>query len=292
MTIALFGKSISDSYLGYLQQLIDHLSDTDGCFWIYKPFAGFLEGKIRFSRPPVPFTKAAEIAGKASLCLSIGGDGTILEAVSVIRDSGIPIAGINMGHLGFLSSISREEILPAIREIREKKYHLDQRTLLRLETPSGLFGDLNFALNELAVHKSNVQTLLTIKTYINGQFLNKYWADGLIIATPTGSTAYSLSCMGPILTPDSENFVITPIASHNLTVRPIVVRDTSRIRITVESNANEFMVSLDSRVEKVTSGLELNIFKAGFTIQLVRLSNSGFFETIREKLKWGLDIRN
>ena len=292
MILALYGKSISDSYLGYLQQLIDHLTDTDGCFWIYKPFADYLEGKIRFAHPPVPFMKANDIAGKAELFLSIGGDGTILEAVSIVRDSGIPIAGINLGHLGFLSSISKEEILPAIREIRERKFHLDQRTLLKLETASGLFGDLNFALNELTVHKSNVQTLLTIQTYINGQFLNKYWADGLIVATPTGSTAYSLSCMGPILTPDSENFVITPIASHNLTVRPIVVRDTSRIRILVESNANAFMVSLDSRVEKITSALELNIYKAGFTIQLVRLSDSGFFQTIREKLKWGLDIRN
>jgi NAD+ kinase len=292
MTIALFGKSIADSYMGYLQQLIDHLADTDGCFWIFEPFAGFLEGKIRFPRPPVPFNTAAEVAGKARICLSIGGDGTILEAVSVLRDSGIPIAGINMGHLGFLSSISKEEILPAIKEIREKKFHLDQRTLLELQSPEGLFGDLNFALNELSVYKSNVQNLLIIKTYINDQFLNTYWADGLIVATPTGSTAYSLSCNGPILTPDSENFVITPIASHNLTVRPIVVRDTSRIRIRVESKVNEFFVSLDSRVRVATTGIDLIISKAGFTVQLVRLSDTGFFETIREKLKWGLDIRN
>jgi len=240
----------------------------------------------------VRFTTAGEIAGKAELFLSIGGDGTILEAVTIVRGSGIPIAGINMGHLGFLSSISKEEILPAIMEIREKKFHLDPRTLLTLETPTGVFGELNFALNDLSVHKSNVQTLLTIKTFINGEFLNTYWADGLIVATPTGSTAYSLSCNGPILTPDSENFVITPIASHNLTVRPIVVRDTSHIRITVESKVNEFFVSLDSRVEKVAAPLELNISKAAFNIRLVRLSGTGFFETIRGKLKWGLDLRN
>jgi NAD+ kinase len=292
MTIALYGKSVSDSNLGYLQQLVDNLSDTDGCFWIFKSFADSLEGKIRFARPPVRFTTAGEIAGKAELFLSIGGDGTILEAVTIVRGSGIPIAGINMGHLGFLSSISKEEILPAIMEIREKKFHLDPRTLLTLETPTGVFGELNFALNDLSVHKSNVQTLLTIKTFINGEFLNTYWADGLIVATPTGSTAYSLSCNGPILTPDSENFVITPIASHNLTVRPIVVRDTSHIRITVESKVNEFFVSLDSRVEKVAAPLELNISKAAFNIRLVRLSGTGFFETIRGKLKWGLDLRN
>ena len=292
MTIALFGKSISDSYMGYLQQLVDHLSDTDGSFWIFKPFATFLEGRITFAKPPILFTHSREIVGKVDMFLSIGGDGTILDAVSIVRDSGIPIAGINMGHLGFLSSISREEILPAIREIRDRKFQLDERTLLRLETSPGLFGDQNFALNELSIHKSNVQTLLTIKTYINDQFMNKYWADGLIVATPTGSTAYSLSCNGPILTPDSENFVITPISSHNLTVRPIVIRDTSRIRILVESKVNEFLVGLDSRMERVSSSVELNVFKASFTVRLVRLSESNFFETIREKLKWGLDIRN
>jgi NAD+ kinase len=292
MTIAIFGKTIPDSYMGYLQQLTDHLSQADGHFWIYKPFADFLDGKIRFAKPPVPFTKHSEIDGKADLFLSIGGDGTILEAVTIVRDSGIPIAGINMGRLGFLSGISKEEILPAIDAMTGRQFNLEQRTLLTLETRSGLFGELNFALNELSVHKSNVQTLLTIKTYINNEFLNSYWADGLIVATPTGSTAYSLSCTGPILTPDSENFVITPIASHNLTVRPIVVRDTSRIRITVESKENEYFVSLDSRVERVTGILELNIFKASFTVRLVRLSGTNFFETIREKLKWGLDIRN
>lgn len=292
MTIAIFGTKIPDSYLVYLQQLTDHLSQADGHFWIYRPFADFLDGKIHFPKPPVPFTKHEEIAGKADLFLSIGGDGTILEAVTIVRDSGIPIAGINMGHLGFLSGISKEEILPAIAEMMGKNFLLEPRTLLRLETQTGLFGDLNFALNELAVHKANVQTLLTIKTYINDEFLNSYWADGLIIATPTGSTAYSLSCNGPILTPDSENFVITPIASHNLTVRPIVVRDTSRIRITVESNRNEYLVSLDARVLKVTGILELNVFKADFNVRLVRFSGTNFFETIREKLKWGLDLRN
>lgn len=292
MTLAIFGKAIPDNYLGYLQQLIDQFEATGCRFFIYKPFADFLEGKVRFQHAPFPFRSSDEIKGKAALCLSFGGDGTILEAVTVVRDSGIPVAGINLGHLGFLSGISREEILPAVREIREQKYHLDSRTLLKLESSVPLFGDLNFALNDLSVYKSNVQNLLTIKTFINEQYLNTYWADGLIVATPTGSTAYSLSCTGPILTPDSENFVITPIASHNLTVRPIVVRDNSRIRITVEQNAEDFFISLDSRVVKAKPGMVLDILKAGFTVHLVRLSGSSFFETIREKLKWGLDIRN
>ena len=292
MTIAIFGKTIPDNYMGYLQQLTDHLSGADGPFWIFKPFADALGGKIRFEKPPVLFTRPDEIAGKADLCLSIGGDGTILEAVTVVRGSGIPIAGINMGRLGFLSGISKDAILPSVSKMVAGDFQTEERTLIRLETSAGLFGDLNFSLNDMTVYKSHVQTLLTIKTYIDDEFLNSYWADGLIVATPTGSTAYSLSCTGPILTPDSENFVITPIASHNLTVRPIVVRDTSRIRIRVESKENAFFVSLDSRVEKVTGVLDLNVSRAAFTVRLVRLPGSSFFATIREKLNWGLDNRN
>lgn len=292
MTIALFGKTISDSYLGYLQQLIDQLSLSECRFLIYKPFSDSLGGKIRFEKAPELFITPAELAGRAELFFSIGGDGTILEAVTIVRDSGIPIAGINLGHMGFLSSISKEGILPACNEIREKKYVVEERTLLQLETGSGLFGNLNFALNDLTVYKSNVQNLLAVRTFIDDRFLNSYWADGLIVATPTGSTAYSLSCTGPILTPDSENFVITPIASHNLTVRPIVIRDTSIIRIEVEPKVDEFFVSLDSRVERAKPGMVLKVSRADFTVRLVRLSGSSFFETIREKLKWGLDIRN
>ena len=292
MIIALFGNSIPDPYLGYLQQLVDNLSQAGDQLMLYKPFAVSLEGRIRFDRQPLIFSVPEEIVGKTGLFLSIGGDGTILEAVTIVRDSGIPIAGINMGHLGFLSSISKEEILPAITEIREKKYFLDQRTLLKLESTKELFPSCNFALNDVTVYKGHTPNLLSIKTYIDGEFLNGYWADGLIVATPTGSTAYSLSCTGPILTPDAENFVITPIASHNLTVRPIVVRDTCRISIVIDSKEKDFFVSLDSRMERITEPLKIDVFKAPFRVGLIRLSGSSFYKTIREKLKWGLDIRN
>jgi NAD+ kinase len=292
MNLALFGKSVSDNYLKILQEMMDLLGRENATLWLYEPFYAAISGKIRLPGEPVLFRTPAEIRGKIDLFFSIGGDGTTLDATTFVGDTGIPLAGINMGHLGFLSGISREELIAAVSGILHKQYQMDQRTLLKLESPQGLFGDFPYALNELTVYKSNSKTLLTIKAWINGQFLNTYWADGLIVATPTGSTAYSLSCNGPILTPDSENFVITPIASHNLTVRPIVVRDNSRIRIRVDAREDEFLVSLDSRVERISTSVELNIFKAGFTIQLVRLPDADFFETLREKLKWGLDIRN
>ena len=221
-----------------------------------------------------------------------GGDGTILDSVRVISDSEIPVAGINMGRLGFLSGISREKIMPALAAIERGDFLLEKRTLLQLESPAGLFGETNFALNELTVYKPNVTSILTIKTWINGEFLNTYWGDGLIVATPTGSTAYSLSCTGPIVTPDNESFVITPIANHNLTVRPIVVRDDCEIRIRVEGKEKEFLISLDSRFEKAANPIELVIRKAGFKIHLLRLSDTNFYQTIREKLNWGLDNRN
>jgi NAD+ kinase len=241
---------------------------------------------------PVSFSNQANIKGEVDFLISIGGDGTLLDTITLVGNTGIPIIGINMGRLGFLSGIAKEEIIPAIDEIIEKKYSVDQRTLLKLETSNHLFGEFNYALNDVTVYKNTPISLLTIKTYINDEFLNTYWADGLIVATPTGSTAYSLSCTGPILTPDSANFVITPIASHNLTVRPIVVPDNSKISLVIESRGFECFVGLDSRIEKIDNTRKLDISKENFKINLLRLSNQCFYKTIREKLKWGLDIRN
>jgi NAD+ kinase len=199
---------------------------------------------------------------------------------------------MNLGRLGFLSSVSRDNIRLAVDALVQKRYRLENRTLLRLETQDNLFGELNFALNDLTIYKKDPYSMLTISAYVDGIFLNSYWADGLIIATPTGSTAYSLSCGGPIVVPGSENFIITPIASHNLTVRPIVIPDKSRIRVQIEGRNQQFFVSLDSRFEIVDSSLELIIEKEDFKINLLRLDKENFYRTIREKLNWGLDIRN
>ncbi|NQV01047.1 MAG: NAD kinase [Bacteroidia bacterium] len=292
MNLALYGRTVSDQMLPYLQEFIQRLEEVLGSTWIYKPFYEQLEGRIRFTKSPDLFLQASDLTGKIDFLCTIGGDGTILDAVALTVNSGIPIIGVNMGKLGFLSSISKDEIIPAIDEILAQKYILENRTLLQLHGPEDLFGSFPFALNDLTIYKSDLQTMLTIRTYINDEFLNSYWADGLIVSTPTGSTAYSLSCTGPIVTPSSENFVITPIASHNLTVRPIVIRDDCRIRIVVEGSGEEFFVAMDSRKEQVKNGMELIITKAGFSVRLVRLPGRHFFKTIREKLNWGLDARN
>ena len=292
MKVAIFGKNVSETVIPFIQELFDELHNLNAVAVVYTPFFDSLSGKITFLRQPELFITQAEIEQKVDFLFSIGGDGTILDAVGLVGDSEIPVTGINMGRLGFLSSISKEQIIPAIKAIQLGQYKLEKRTLLQLETPKNLFGLNNYALNDLIVYKPNIMSMLTIKTWINDEFLNSYWADGLIVATPTGSTAYSLSCTGPIITPDSENFLITPIASHNLTVRPIVVRDDSEIRIRVESKSSDFFVSLDSRIEKVDDALELVIRRASFKINLLRLTDKNFFQTIREKLNWGLDIRN
>jgi NAD+ kinase len=292
MNVALFGKSLAPNDAVYIQALLDKLCTLEARIFIHAQFYKIVRSMVTFIKKPVRYTNQADIKGEVDFLISVGGDGTLLDTITLVGDSGIPIIGINMGRLGFLSSIAKNEILPAIDEIIEKKYSIDQRTLLKLETSNHLFGDFNYALNDITVYKNTPISLLTIKTYINDEFLNTYWADGLIVATPTGSTAYSLSCTGPILTPDSANFVITPIATHNLTVRPIVVPDNCKISLVIESRGIDCFVGLDSRIEKIDNTLILDISKENFKINLLRLSNQVFYKTIREKLKWGLDIRN
>ncbi|MBE0648431.1 MAG: NAD kinase [Bacteroidales bacterium] len=292
MNLALFGRTVTDPMLPYLQGFVQRLEETSGSILIYKPFFDRLNGRINFTKQPNLFMQEADLNGKVDFLCTIGGDGTILDAVALTVNSGIPIIGVNMGRLGFLSSISKDEIIPAMEDILANNYSLEERTLLHLHGKEDLFGGFPYAMNELTIHKSDMQTMLMIQVSINDEFLNSYWADGLIVSTPTGSTAYSLSCAGPIIAPGSENLVITPIASHNLTVRPIVIRDDSTIRIVVEGYGDEFFVAMDSRKEKVKSGMELIVTKAGFSVKLVRLPGRHFFKTIREKLNWGLDARN
>lgn len=292
MNIALFGKTLARTDFPFLQIFADKLKDICGQVFIFEPFLSFLDGKIEFPVRPVPFTIQKEIENKVDYLFSIGGDGTLLDTITLVGNSCIPVIGINMGRMGFLSSIHKNEIIPAMNEILEKKFIIEKRSLLRLEEPQGLFGEFNYALNDLTIYKKGPLSMLTIRTYVNDEYLNTYWADGLIVATPTGSTAYSLSCTGPIITPESENFVITPIASHNLTVRPIVLPDNCVIRIEVQGREVEFYAGLDSRLKKLKTSMNLIVRKEDFKINLLRLNNKDFYTTIREKLKWGLDIRN
>ncbi|MBC8487368.1 MAG: NAD kinase [Bacteroidetes bacterium] len=292
MNIAIFGKSFSEENKGCIQQLIDKLESRDISLLFYEPFYKELKDNISLKQETQVFTRHDEIIGKVDFLFSIGGDGTLLNTITLVRDSGIPILGINLGRMGFLSSISKEKIDSAIEQLLNRRFKLDQRTLLRLETPNNIFGDLNYALNEMAVYKKYPFSMLRIQAYVNNEYLNSYWADGLIVATPTGSTAYSLSSGGPIVLPRSQNFLITPIATHNLTVRPIVIPDSSQIKIKVVGRTKEFFVGLDSRSEIVDSSVELTVKKEEFRLNLMQLAGESYFKTIREKLMWGLDVRN
>ncbi|MCX6281805.1 MAG: NAD kinase [Bacteroidetes bacterium] len=292
MKFAVYGKHLAEAVVPLFQALVDKLEPAGGPLYLYEPFFRSVGKQLKFNSEPLLFTVQEDIRGKADILFSIGGDGTMLDAVTLVGDSGILLAGINLGRLGFLTSISREKIIPALDAILDSDFKLDQRTLLKLETGNGLFSPVNFALNEITVYKAKPMSMLTIQTWVDGDFLNSYWADGLIVSTPTGSTAYSLSSTGPIIAPDAGSLVITPIASHNLTVRPVVLRDDVVIRILVGGEKTSFFVSMDSRVCEVANPLELIIRKADFRINLLRLRDASFFNTLRDKLNWGLDVRN
>jgi len=292
MKIAIYGRAFNEKHAAPIQQLFEKLENAGVSLIVYEKFYSFISSKIKINKSISTFLNHDELSGNVDFLFSIGGDGTLLETITFIKNSNIPILGINTGRLGFLSSVSIDLVDEAIAAILNKKYHLDKRTLLKLETKNNLFENLNFALNELTVHKKDSASMMTIHAYWNDEYLNSYWADGLIIATPTGSTAYSLSCGGPIIVPDSGNFVLTPIAPHNLNVRPIVISDKNTIRLRVEGRSGYFLAALDSRVETSDSSMELIIKKADFEINLVRLNNQNFLSTLRNKLMLGLDLRN
>lgn len=289
MRIAIFGRAIASENVGYMRQLVNELLENQVDIVVYDPFAKCLPQEFELKR----FTKHDELDGQADLLFSIGGDGTILDAVPLVGASGIPVLGINLGRLGFISSVAKEEIPQAIRQILNGRFTTESRTLLELVAPQGVFNDeVNYALNEINIIRNPEHSLLSIKVFVNDLFLNTYWGDGILMATPTGSTAYSLSAGGPILTPESHCFVITPIAAHNLTVRPIVIPDDSEVRIQVEGRERQFVFSMDSRVCALDTSVELMVRKAKFGIRTVRLEGADFFSTIRNKLSWGKDNRN
>ncbi|BDQ12610.1 NAD kinase [Sediminibacterium sp. TEGAF015] len=224
--------------------------------------------------------------------ISLGGDGTMLDTITLIREKNIPVLGINFGRLGFLASISREELSTAVDALVNHTYLIDKRTMVHLDSNVPLFQDAPFALNEFTIHKKDTSPMIKIHTYMNGEFLNTYWADGLIVSTPTGSTGYNLSCNGPILFPDSSSLVITPICPHNLNVRSIVIPDNNIISFEVEGRADEFIVAMDARRELVPKTVQLAVRKESFNISLIRLNENTFLSTLRTKLTWGLDKRN
>ena len=224
--------------------------------------------------------------------MSLGGDGTILSATLLVRDLDIPILGINLGRLGYLSSVEKSKIKESIRDLVEGSYSIDERTILQLDSTPDLFHDENFALNDFTIHKRDNASMITVHTYMNDEFLNTYWADGLIVSTQTGSTGYSLSCGGPIVATGCENFIVTPVAPHNLNVRPVVLSEDVTLRFKVEGRADNYLCTLDSRYELITSQHEMTIQKADFKIKLIELNKMSYFKTLRNKLMWGKDLRN
>ncbi|WP_026953030.1 NAD kinase [Algoriphagus mannitolivorans] len=224
--------------------------------------------------------------------ISIGGDGTLLDTVCVVGSHEIPILGLNIGRMGFLATVATDRIPEAVKYLAEGNFQIESRSLLRLDSNRRLFNGIHFALNEFTIHKRDTSSMITVHTYIDGKYLNSYWADGLIVSTPTGSTGYSLSCGGPLITPEAKSFVITPVSPHNLNVRPIIVSDDSEISFKIEGRADKFMISLDSRSSSISSEVDLSVKKEKFSAKLVKLPHYHFFDTLRQKLNWGYDMRN
>lgn len=292
MKIAIYGREFNNSVLPHVQEVFNVLDQYKTPILVYKKYLDFIKDKIKLPDHITVFKQHTELIGQTDVLVSLGGDGTLLDTLSLVRDSGIPVIGINFGRLGFLASINKDEIKKAIEALKNKEYSLDQRTLLNLESTYDLFGEENFALNDITIHRRDNSAMMIIHAYMNNEFVNSYWADGLIIATPTGSTAYSLSCGGPIIYPSSQNFVITPIAPHNLNVRPLIVPDDVSLTFEVEARSAKFLVSCDSRTETVDRSVKVTLNKANFHVNLIRLNNESYLTTLRNKLLWGIDTRN
>ena len=275
-----------------IQLFFDELQKEEIIPVISTPFLKELQGSIKLPDTFETFTSHEDLTKDIDFLVSLGGDGTLLDTVALVRDKKIPVIGINFGRLGFLASIGRDEVPEAVKALARRSFIVDKRALIHLDSSISLFNDVPYALNEFAIHKRDVSPMIKIHTYLNGELLNTYWADGLILATPTGSTGYNLSCQGPIMFPDAHSFVITPIAPHNLNVRSIVVPDTTIISFDIESRFDEIIVALDSRREIVTKNIQLAIRRESFTMNLVRLNENNFLQTMRNKLSWGLDKRN
>jgi NAD+ kinase len=293
MKVAIYGLTLNPDFVEDFAQLIRILNEKGIELYIYKPFLHYIHEtcKLKLAVSGI-FESGTDLPDYISFIFSLGGDGTLLKSFMMTRKSSIPLVGINSGRLGFLSDISRAEMDHALDDIIAGDILIDERTVLELEIVKEDCSNFYYALNEITVTKLDSSSMINIHAYLNDEYLNTYWADGLIVATPTGSTAYSLSVGGPILTPDSQNFVISPIAPHNLTVRPLVVPDHRSVTLKVEGRGHHFLTSVDSQSEVINFSEILKIRKASFTVKAVRLKNHTFFSTLRNKLMWGADKRN
>ncbi len=292
MKVAIYSRIIDYEQRNEIQHLFDELIRQHIEPVIHLPFLEKIQSIFLLPSNISSFTEPEELDETIEFIISLGGDGTLLDTVALVRDKNIPVMGINFGRLGFLASIGKEEVALAVSALVNRTFVIDKRSLIHLDANKPLFGKAPYGLNEFAIHKTDTSPMIKIHTYLNGEFLNTYWADGLIVSTPTGSTGYSLSCGGPVVFADSASFVITPVAPHNLNVRPIVVPDSSIISFEIEGRADNFICALDSRKEIVDKTVQVAVRREEFTISLVRLNESNFLKTLRNKLSWGLDTRN
>ena len=292
MKIAVYGRQFNDPVvLPYIQQVFDNLAQHGVEIYVHRLLHGYLKDNITSVQYNV-LEPGGKLKGFIDLFLTLGGDGTLLDMVTVIGDSGIPIVGINFGRLGFLASINKSDIAAAIHAIVNKQFTLDSRELLSISSELEIFGKDNFALNDITIHKRDDSAMITTHVFLDKEFLNSYWGDGIIISTSTGSTAYSLSCGGPIIFPESNSIVLTPVAPHNLNVRPIVLPNNSVLSFDVECRSANYLVSCDSRTAVIEKTMRFRVCKAGFRLNLMRLNNESYLSTLRNKLLWGLDVRN
>ncbi|MDN3676136.1 NAD kinase [Flavobacterium paronense] len=293
MKVAIFGQYYQNDTRPIIKDIFVFFNRNNVELVIEEKFLQILYKEEIVGKKYNTFASHHDLDSSFDILISIGGDGTILRAATFVRDSGIPILGVNAGRLGFLAKVQKENIESFLQIVLEKKYTISERTLLTIDcSPNCADIDINFAMNEVSVSRKDTTSMITIETYLNGEYLNSYWADGLIIATPTGSTGYSLSCGGPILTPEVNALVITPIAPHNLNARPLVIPDETEIKLKVSGREEQYLVSLDSRITSISNNSELLIKKTPFKINMVEIPEETFLKTLRTKLLWGEDKRN
>ncbi|MBD0850637.1 NAD kinase [Maribacter arenosus] len=293
MKVAIYGQTYQDNALDYVAELLDELEKESATIAIEEYFKSYLSQKLNTAKCG-SFNESNGLDSSFDMFVSFGGDGTILRATTYVRNLGIPIVGVNTGRLGFLSTFKKEDVRKVVREFVQGAYTIVERSLVEVNAgpQAKEIGPLNFALNEITVSRKDTTSMITVETHLNGEYLTSYWADGLIISTPTGSTGYSLSCGGPVIVPTAKSLVLTPIAPHNLNARPLVISDDTIIRLKVSGREDHHLVSLDSRIATLENGISIEVKKASFTINMIEYTSESFLKTLRNKLLWGEDRRN
>jgi NAD+ kinase len=292
MKVAIYGRKANKLNLEFYIELLGILKDFGWTPVFEEKLKEILIKRIGLSQKAETFSSPEDLRTGIDLSLSIGGDGTFMQNVKYVRDSEVPVLGINTGRLGFLANVSRDYLEEAMDMVYNKKFVHQKRSLLRIETDAIDLGEDNMALNELTLQKKDTSSMITVNVSLEDKYLNSYWADGLILSTPTGSTAYNLSCGGPIVTPGCQVHILTPIAPHNLTVRPMVVPDHMPIKLSIEGRNRTNLLSLDGSSHSIKNGGELTVYKGDFMINVIKFEDNNFLDTIRNKMSWGLDQRN